>query len=70
MRFAAYPWAEVRFEDGSRFYTPHAAPVELSPGHHEVMFEHPTFGQALVEVDLEPGEKRMVRHVFERAPRP
>jgi serine/threonine-protein kinase len=70
VRFAAWPWAEVRIEEGPSFLTPRAAPLALSPGSHVVVFEHPTYGRAEYALELAPGEERLVRHVFEEAPRP
>jgi len=70
LRVAAWPWAEVRIDDAPALVTPHADPFSLAPGHHLVRFDHPTFGHAEVEVDLAPGERRLVRHVFDGAPPP
>ena len=70
MRFAAVPWAEIRLEDGTRFYTPRAASIEIESGRHTIVLEHPRFGTAEVVVDLEPGEDRLLHHVFDGAPRP
>ena len=68
VRFVAYPWAVVKLEDGTSFYTPRAESVALEPGPQRVVFEHPRFGQAEHTVELKPGEARVVRHVFEEAP--
>ncbi len=70
LRFAAVPWAEIRLQDGTRFYTPRAAPIEIESGRHTIVFEHPRFGTAEIVVDLEPGENRLIHHVFNGAPRP
>jgi hypothetical protein len=70
VRFVAYPWARVVLEDGSEFYTPRAQPVDLEPGSHRVVFEHPSFGAAEITLELSAGEQRVVRHVFEEAPQP
>ena len=70
LRFAAVPWAEIRLQDGTRFFTPRAAPIETESGRQTIVFEHPRFGTAEVVVDLEPGEDRLIHHVFDGAPRP
>ena len=66
-RFVAHPWSEVTVDDGPSFLTPRAQPVELTPGPHRVVFTHPTYGQAVVSLDVKPGEERVVSHVFEEA---
>ena len=70
LRFAAVPWAEIRLEDGRSFHTPRAAPIEIVSGRHTIVFEHPRFGTAEVVVELQPGENRLVHHVFDGARRP
>ena len=70
VRFAAYPWAEVSLSDGVSFHTPRAAPVSLPPGSHRVVFEHPRYGRAEYTFELEAGQERLLRHVFEEAPSP
>ena len=70
VRFAAWPWAEVRIEGGESFLTPRAAPVMLAPGAHKIVFEHPTYGRAEYELDLAPGQERTLLHVFPEAPEP
>ncbi len=67
VRFAVYPWAEVTVDDAEPFLTPRARPVELSPGGHQVAFRHPRFGEVLRAYRFEPGEERLVRHVFDAA---
>jgi hypothetical protein len=66
VRFVVDPWAEITIDGGSSFFTPRAAPVELQPGSHRVVLLHPTFGRSELTLDVEPGETRMVRHVFAR----
>jgi hypothetical protein len=70
VRFVAWPWAEVRADDGTRFFTPRAEPLALKPGRHRITFDHPRFGRADYTIDLESGEELTLRHVFEEAPRP
>ncbi len=67
VRFAVYPWAEVSVDAGSPFLTPRARPVELAPGRHGIALRHPRYGEVLQTLDLEPGEERVVRHVFDAA---
>ena len=67
LRFVAHPWAEVTIDDGPSFLTPRAQPLELAPGPHRVVFTHPTYGQAVVSLDVQPGEERVVSHVFKDA---
>ena len=70
VRFIAYPWAEIRIDGETSFLTPRANPIDLAPGRHRVVFEHPTFGREEVTVKLDPGQERIVRHVFKKAPKP
>ena len=64
VRFVAVPWAEVRIDDEPVFLTPRAAPVELAPGKHRVVFTHPRFGRAEIDLELSPSESKTVRHAF------
>jgi serine/threonine-protein kinase len=66
VRFVVDPWAEITIDGGSGFFTPRAAPVELLPGSHRVILEHPSFGRSELTLDVGPGESRTVRHVFKR----
>lgn len=70
VRFVAYPWAEVRTEDGKSFLTPRAEALALEPGSHTIVFEHPRYGRAEYVIELESGEERELHHVFEEAPQP
>jgi len=65
LRVTAWPWAEVRIDDGEPFHTPRATPLQLSPGEHRVIFEHPSFGRAEYTVELAPGEAEQLRHVYD-----
>jgi hypothetical protein len=69
VRFVADPWAEITIDGGEHFLTPRAAPVELQPGSHRIILEHPSFGRSELTLDLQPGESRTVRHVFAREKR-
>ena len=66
VRFVADPWAEIRVDGGDPFFTPRAAPLELSAGSHRVTLEHPSYGRVELTLDLQPGESRTVRHAFAR----
>ncbi len=62
--FVAHPWAEIQIDEQPPFLTPRAAPIELSPGRHELVFRHPRYGEVRKSLDIRPGERRLVRHVF------
>jgi serine/threonine-protein kinase len=66
VRFVADPWAEITIDGGTSFFTPRAAPVELKPGSHHIVLQHPSFGRSEMTLDVAPGESRTVRHVFTR----
>jgi serine/threonine protein kinase len=70
IRFAAYPWAEVSIDRGDPFLTPRAQHVELAPGRYEIAFRHPGYGEFRRVFHFEPGEERVVRHVFGAAELP
>lgn len=70
IRFAAYPWAEVSIDGGDPFLTPSAQRVELAPGRYEIAFRHPRYGEFRRIFRFEPGEERVVRHVFGAAELP
>ena len=65
VRFAAHPWAKVRIDDERGFYTPRAEYLLLEPGTHRVAFEHSTLGAAEYDVELAPGETRVILHEFD-----
>ncbi len=67
VRFAVYPWAEVSVDEETPFLTPRARPLRLAPGRHEIALRHPRYGESVHSLDLEPGEERVVRHVFDAA---
>ncbi len=67
LRFAVYPWAEVSVDEERPFLTPRARPLRLAPGRHAISLRHPRYGESLHTLDLEPGEERVVRHVFNAA---
>jgi serine/threonine-protein kinase len=66
----AYPWAEVLVDEGEALLTPRAEPLSLAAGRHEVLFRHPRYGERRYVLELEAGERRLLRHVFEEAPAP
>jgi len=64
LRIVASPWAKVTVDDGPSFHTPRAAPVELAPGPHRIVLEHPVHGRHVVDLDLEAGQTFTLRHAF------
>ena len=64
VRFIAEPWAEVHIDDRAPILTPHPRPIEVDAGSHRVVFVHPVLGRVERVLELEPGERRLVRHVF------
>jgi serine/threonine protein kinase len=64
VRFAAYPWAQVRVDDLAPFHTPRAERLTLEPGTHEVVFSHPVFGAEVREIEVSAGEELLVSHAF------
>jgi hypothetical protein len=68
LRFAVFPWGEIRIDGGDPILTPRAAPIDLPPGQHRIEIVHPTLGSELREITLAAGEHRTLRHVFDRTP--
>jgi hypothetical protein len=66
VRFAVFPWGEIRIDGGEPIVTPQAAPVALAPGIHQIEISHPTLGRERREITLSAGEQRTLRHVFDR----
>lgn len=66
VRFAVFPWGEIRIDGGPPIVTPQAAPVALAPGSHEIEISHPTLGKERRTLTLAAGEQRTLRHVFDR----
>jgi len=64
LRVVATPWAKITVDDELTFHTPRAAPVELAPGSHRVVFEHPAHGRHVVNLDLEAGQTFTLNHEF------
>jgi hypothetical protein len=62
--FVAHPWAEIQIDEQAPFLTPRAAPIELAPGPHQLLFRHPRYGEVRESIVVRPGEQRLVRHVF------
>jgi hypothetical protein len=62
--FTAYPWAEIRIDEGDPFLTPRATPLDLRPGEHEVVFRHPRHGEYRQRFRVFPGEQRIIGHDF------
>lgn len=70
LRFAVFPWGEIRVDGGPPILTPSATATLLEPGEHRIEIVHPTLGRAVREVTLSPGEERVVRHVFDQVAAP
>lgn len=68
VRMVASPWAKVTIDEDLTFHTPRAAPVELAPGPHLVVFEHPEHERHVVDLDLEAGQTLTLRHIFDKDP--
>ncbi len=64
LTLAVYPWARVEIDGRDTFYTPRAMPVELAPGPHEVVLDHPSHGEVRRVLELQAGERRTLRHAF------
>jgi serine/threonine protein kinase len=65
VRFEAVPRTEVRVDGGMPFRMPRSGPVELAPGVHHVVFQHPELGSVERRIEVTAGEERTVAHVFE-----
>ena len=63
--FDVDPWARAQIDDGRAFRVPTERPVEIAPGKHRISLEHPEHGRIEREIELEPGEKLTVRHLFD-----
>jgi serine/threonine protein kinase len=64
--FVAHPWAEIQVDELPPFLTPRAEPLELAPGQHVLVFRHPRYGEVRRSLEVKPGERRVVRHMFQR----
>lgn len=64
VRFVVHPWAEIQVDESPAFLTPIASPLELAPGEHEIVLRHPRLGTVRRRVNLEPGEKRVVKEIL------
>lgn len=64
VRFEVTPWGRVQIDDGPSFRAPHPDPVEIEPGSHSVVIEHPEHGRVERTLQLEPGEDRTFEHAF------
>ena len=67
VRFETPPRTEIRIDDGAP--VGHSEPVALPPGTHHVVFKHPRLGRAERTFDVEAGEERLVKNVFETSER-
>jgi len=60
IKIVAYPWARIYVDGKYVTTTPTADPVVLVPGRHSLRFTHSTFGSKTMEIDLNPGEERLI----------
>jgi serine/threonine-protein kinase len=64
LRFVVHPWAQVEVGGDTTFLTPRAAPVEVPPGEHVILFRHPRLGTHKLRITVKPGEERVIRQVL------
>jgi len=55
---------EVRVDGGKPLAMPVVEPLELAPGRHRIVFDHPEHGHARRFVELAVGEQQRLRNVF------
>lgn len=56
------PWCEITLDGVARGRSPSAAPLVLAPGPHTLVCAQPGVGvQVAIELDLAPGERRLVK---------
>jgi len=60
LRIVAYPWAKIHVDGKYVDTTPTADPIVLAPGKHRLLFTHSKFGSRTMEIDLRPGEERLI----------
>lgn len=56
LRVVAHPWAYVAVDGERCCTTPLAKSIDLAPGPHEVVFEHPRYGRRLRRVRVKQGQ--------------
>jgi class 3 adenylate cyclase len=61
---AIAPWGEVLIDGKVRGVSPPLNSVELSPGRHTIEIRNTTFPSHVEQLELRPGEKVRVRHLF------
>ncbi|MEQ1438936.1 PEGA domain-containing protein [Fontimonas sp. SYSU GA230001] len=64
VRFDITPGGEVFVDGRSRGAAPALQELELSPGPHRVEVRHPDYAPHATRIDLKPGERFVLRHVF------
>ncbi len=60
VKVVVYPWATIHVDGKYVTTTPTANPIVLPPGRHHLLFTHSTFGSRTMEIDLKPGEERVI----------
>ncbi len=60
LKIVAYPWAKIHVDGKYVGTTPAADPILLAPGRHRLLFTHSKFGSRTMEIDLRPGEERLI----------
>ena len=60
VKVVVYPWATIHVAGRYVATTPTANPIVLPPGKHCLCFTHSTFGSRTMEIELKPGEERVI----------
>jgi serine/threonine protein kinase len=60
LKIVAYPWAKIHVDGKYVATTPTADPIPLVPGKHRLLFTHSKFGSKTMEINLRPGEERLI----------
>jgi serine/threonine protein kinase len=60
IKIVVYPWATIHVDGRYVTTTPTANPIALTPGRHRLRFTHSTFGSRTMEIELKPGEERVI----------
>lgn len=60
LKLVVYPWAKIYVDGKYVITTPTADPIDLAPGKHRLRFIHSKFGSKTMEIDLKPGEERLI----------
>lgn len=65
VKLAIAPWGEVLVDGKVRGVSPPLTSIELPPGTHTIEIRNTTFPSHVERVELQPGEKIRVRHLFQ-----